>query len=449
MELLQEAEIIRFQGTYDIPDDNLEKLTKHVEKLNKKAAKLKCKPITMEVKETYWTKPPLADLVCRMFKDDAPEDRLTCLQARESGQIDCTDCSVSSKVYKVHKVEITGFAPVLGGWRFAGTLQYMPGDDTSFPSTIIHQVPGLDVDLSKFRTAKVICQHCYVDRIRKETFVIQNVETGELKQVGRTCLKDFLGHRDPHQLAEWGEHLGAFDAYASGLGGFGQTPYYDLKEYLGWVCGQVKRHGWVSSTTAREENKIATAGEAWYMFHTGYRCHPKDRWFPEADDLQEAEQIHTWAQTLLDLPEDKCNDYIHNLRVIIRADAVEDRTKGFAASLWIAYKKALEREAKEKLRSEFKPSVWFGEVGQKVTLKVTCTNIIPFESMYGTTRLHKFIDTDGRIFVWMQSAGSRVSIDEGSTIILQGTIKEHRTWQSDRGDVQETGLTRCKVLEVY
>lgn len=385
-------------------------------------------------------------MVCTLKSNE--EDRLTCIKIRESGLVDCNYCATADQVYKVFPVEITGFAPILGGWRFVATLHSMPSEDGSHSSMIIRAVPGIDANLIQFRTSKIMCEHCYTDRVRKESFVVQNVETGELKQVGRTCLRDFLGHSDPHQLAEWGERLGAFDMSASGLGGCGISPYYNLKDYLNWVCGQVRREGWMSTTKAREFGDISTADEAWRVWHSKSRVRDTDFWGPNEWDIEEATKIHEWAQSLLDLPLEACNDYIHNLRVIISADAVESKTKGLAASLWIVYKKHIEREAAKQTQAQVIPSEWFGKVGDKVVLRLHCTSIIPLESAFGVSLLHKFIDASSRIFVWIQSAGSATRIDEGTTVVITGTIKMHKTWNSKMGDVKETVLTRCKLIEV-
>src|SRR5690606_9613232 len=46
------------------------------------------------------------------------------------------------------------------------------------------------------------CHHCNMKRSRNKTYLLKNTESGEVKQVGRTCLKDFLGSRDPEALGD-------------------------------------------------------------------------------------------------------------------------------------------------------------------------------------------------------------------------------------------------------
>lgn len=423
-----ESNSAAFEGIYKIPEENVERFKQAVTKLNKKALKCGCQPIMMIPMGTEWIKQTISG-------------RLVTCDERETGPAD-----PDNLVYRADVFKIIGSAPVLGGWRFLATLQNLGVDEQDNPLTLVNAVPGATADLSRFRTGQIVCEHCYTNRWRKESFVVENVATGELKQVGRQCLRDFLGHRDPHAIAKWAEYLGAFDMMASGLGGFGLPTYYELKEYLSWVCGAARLGGWLSSSAARDQGGMATAQLAWEMWHG--RHIKRDRWIPDVEDIELAEKIYAWAQTLLDLPEETCNDYIHNLRVIINADAVGYKTKGYAASLWIVYKKEQDKLAKEKARKDAVPSEWFGNIGQSVTLKVRCTNIMPLESAYGTSRLHKFIDAAGRIFTWIQSAGSKVRIDEDSELTLVGTIKDHKVWKSRNGDVKETVLTRCKAVNL-
>ena len=51
------------------------------------------------------------------------------------------------------------------------------------------------------------CEHCGLRRRRKATFVVVHVDSGELRQVGSGCLRDFLGGHDPDRACRQAEYL--------------------------------------------------------------------------------------------------------------------------------------------------------------------------------------------------------------------------------------------------
>ena len=62
--------------------------------------------------------------------------------------------------------------------------------------------------------------------------------------------------------------------------------------------------------------------------------------------------------------------------------------------------------------------------------------------MYGYTRVYKFTDNDGHIFVW--KTGTDIDTDDNGvyTGTVKGTIKAHDMY----GDEKQTIMTRCKCV---
>src|SRR5579885_3353455 len=97
--------------------------------------------------------------------------------------------------------------------------------------------------------------------------VIANEEGGVMvRKVGRNCLKDFLGHKDPHALAAMAEMLFALDDFCDGLGdeggygGGGGEFVAALEEFLTYTATAVRLDGWVSRGKARDDFRLqATA----------------------------------------------------------------------------------------------------------------------------------------------------------------------------------------------
>lgn len=87
---------------------------------------------------------------------------------------------------------------------------------------------------------------------------------------------------------------------------------------------------------------------------------------------------------------------------------------------------------------------YYGNVGDKINLDVTYVGYNSWENNYGyyggVTFLYTF-EMDGHTFIWKTSKFMCDEINEGDTITISGTIKEH----SEYNGIKQTVLTRCKV----
>ena len=142
---------------YTIPEENLESLQKKVKQINNKSLKLVGTPITLtKVEENF------------------------------------IQNEITKEWNKVIVVEINGEAPHYNGWEFVATLNH------NYETGNIIKSAGQEVPI-EYRTTPIKCDHCGINRFRKDTYVVKNTETNEYKQVGSSCLKDFFNGRDPEQ----------------------------------------------------------------------------------------------------------------------------------------------------------------------------------------------------------------------------------------------------------
>lgn len=102
-----------------------------------------------------------------------------------------------------------------------------------------------------------------------------------------------------------------------------------------------------------------------------------------------------------------------------------------------------ERVAALKARSNY-----VGTVGEKLTATVTWEGSPYFERRsftgYGTERcyIHRFRDADGNLIIWKSCAGfPLVGADEGCTVVISGTVKEHSEYKGEK----QTYILRAKV----
>jgi hypothetical protein len=211
--------------------------------------------------------------------------------------------------------------PKIEGWTFVARI-----DHTNDAGNIIRTVPNLSCDLPEhFRTAKPDCQHCNVRRLRRDTFVIRNDQTGEYQQVGTSCLKDFFGH-DPYKIAKLAELLG----YANEVGQSATTGieasltdrrWVNLEELLESTAAAIRLNGWTSVASSKETGRTPTRELAF----NGLGQETTE------EDQALAQRALAWARTLSD--KDNRSDYEHNVSVIAEAVYIEHRSIGIAASI--------------------------------------------------------------------------------------------------------------------
>jgi hypothetical protein len=104
-----------------------------------------------------------------------------CRQTNEAGTVDCW------LEYKV-AVRLIGKAPLLpGGWTMLARVEDIAG------ARMVFSMPGADDVPATSWCGEQTCDHCNKSRRRAKTFVLRNA-AGEMKRVGATCMRDFLGH---------------------------------------------------------------------------------------------------------------------------------------------------------------------------------------------------------------------------------------------------------------
>lgn len=341
-------------------------------------------------------------------------------------------------------VSVTGTAPKIAGWSFLASIQHLDGNN------VLRRVPGSDEDVSldKYREAEPNCDHCGKARMRKDTFIVQN-EEGELKQVGRQCLRDFLGHANPQQIVGYLEGMDTFgdfeaesDVDTEGREGRPRS-YMSLPGYLTHVVTMMRSRGWVPRSAAGWDQR-ATADEArsnYYAWVNQERDKQgRQLWEdPTDEDKAKAELALAWAREEL-AAKTKLSDYEHNLVALATGEYVPERGEGYLASLIPAYMRAMEQKIEYQRRQEIaQTSEHVGKIGDRMKMKLRVENIWYHEGDYGTTYITKFSDENGNIIKWFGS----YELDQGK--LYEGTwrIKDHAEFRG----AKETVVTRPTKLE--
>lgn len=319
------------------------------------------------------------------------------------------------------------------GWSFVATLQHLPTGEN-----IIRSISDVNIP-SEFHNSGSVCQHCKVNRYRKDTYLVNHEDYG-MMQVGSSCIKDFLGGHSPDDLLKKATLASDIIDFMKGASNGGtlasEEGIYDITGFLAQTIAVIRDHGWVSKAEAKDKGIISTATRVQDNYN------PPDN-FPFTfsivtnDDIEKAKLICEWVE---DLSDNECekSDYLHNIRAIVRSGMVGIRTIGFAVSIIAAYDKA---NSKPKLKSKLISS-HIGKIKMRDEFVLTLSRLFEGESTYGHYVKYIFHDDHGNVFVWMTS---NQSLDLNNKYCIRGTIKDHTEFNG----VKQTVLTRCEILSEY
>lgn len=391
---------------YNIPVENIEELRKAATRIQKKAIKHGCKVVFEEVDE--------------FFKTETDED---------GNEI--------TRKYIV--VEAEGEAKA-EGWVFAGTIEHTEVGNILRSVSDEHKIP------ERYRDAEPYCEHCNTKRARKDTYVVFNEETGEFKQLGKSCLNEYTNGLSLNMTAMVLQWLKKVEEYCS-CNGTSYKPYFEVKEVSKYFVETMRKLGWASSSAGDSSTKNMALN--FYDLDRG--C----RWLTKGEEEEfsnlknkikfNAENIKDeYIEAALDWAKawdgHEYNDYRDNLKVIANMEYCEYKHLGYLASLFMSYDKAMEREVKRMEHNKSRAqSEFIGEVKDKVSCSVKEFKCLTsWETQWGVTFLYEFVTEEGNILIW--KTGKWIN-DEAEITTIKGTIKAHNEFRG----VKQTELTRCQV----
>lgn len=391
---------------YSIPAANFPTLQAKIAKLNNKAEKINCPPVVLTVLKTGMKK-TIVHSECTHKKYEFNELYYEC--------------------------EISGQSPKINGWKLAAIIKPLLNDK------IIYEISGEHCP-PEYRHNSFFCEHCGFNRKRNFVFILKHDSLGH-KQVGKTCLKDFLGHAEPEQILAYAENYINIttDIENSASLGFSQCEQtINLEAYVATCSMLIRKIGWVSSKDA-DYDRLSTSNIAWQSFdrNSGIAEYiRKNELQVESIDIEKARSAISWAS---ELPDDSSSNYMNNLGIVARLGVVTHDVKGFAASLVNAYNKFLSDEIRKPQAS--KSAGYIGEIGKRQTLvNLTVFAMIPIGGIYPKT-LIKFHDESGRIVSWFAS-GFPDGFEIGKKLNIKATIDKHEHYR----DIEQTIIKRATII---
>jgi hypothetical protein len=336
----------------------------------------------------------------------------------------------------------------VGNWQFVATIDHLGSGN------IIKSVKGVSDLPEEYRTAKnTTCDHCGTLRYRTQTFVVQNVETGEYKQVGRQCLKVYTGIDlsdiaiafDVCNMCYNCEECGGSDDFWGDYIGFsgGRINFVSTTIALAWDI--VSLYGYIKKG---KENSTINSYYKFESFLEGDLRKYQPREHRRMEELLEEKGIkllsddsYAKAKEIIEyvLAQKVNSDYMNNMHVLLQNDTFKRQYLAFIISSVSVYLrgKQLEEEYNKK-HAEEKISEHVGNVGDRITFKIKdgCC-VTSWTNEWGTTYIYKFTDMDNNIYTWKTSK----VVNERGAETLTGTVKAHNEYRG----AKQTELTRCKV----
>lgn len=336
----------------------------------------------------------------------------------------------------VSLIKVEGTHPITAsGWTFGAAVEHTSKGNILFP------LPGLTVP-EEMRHLGCVCQHCNTSRNRLGLYLVYKESTKEWKQVGRSCLRSFVGGASADALAHRFEFFGSLvidlrnycEAERRSEGG---TDAISLESVVASSLAISDVKGWVSNSKAAELGTLSTAS---------YVREARRGKTPEGCEIEDShrERAERIIHEIAEIGESEIErsgftaNMIHNCQILARTGYCSAKSLGLACAMPAiikGFQAALKRaESKEFDRVNSKH---VGEVTKRLTFTATVLRLINWEGQYGTQYITILKDVDGNVL-----KATKIDADEGDLITFKATIKKHSEWDG----VKQTELLRAKLI---
>jgi hypothetical protein len=330
-------------------------------------------------------------------------------------------------------VTISGQAPRYAGWRFVASVDAVDGG-----GTILRYPPGREAAVRNTDVVAGQCDHCHTRRARRRTMLIAHDDTGQLLQVGSSCLKDFLGHHIRPVF------LTADDVRTElGKDLSGTPTAWDLTSVLTYAWAAVQALGWTPAS-ASEPGRTPTRDVVRQVL-TQQRA--ADQLLAVlAPHLAEGRRLAPRIIDTLLTGLTGESGYEANLAAVLRGQAVDARHFGLAVSAIPAHQRLLDQRQADTAHQDAVAAVdHVGVVGDKITLTGTVRTAIRVDGFtyHSPDSILLILDCRTAVLKMTTAASWAYQVKVGDRLTVTGTVKAHTVWNG----VKQTVLTRPKKLD--
>lgn len=337
-------------------------------------------------------------------------------------------------------VETEGTA-IVNGWKFIAAVEHTE------KGNIIRSACQVEVP-ARYYDCPPVCEHCNSKRFRKDTYIVMNEETGEFKQVGKSCLNDFTHGMSAEGVAQFLSWFDELIEYEAPVGGSWGVKYFKTFDFLCYAVEVISHWGYVKdyyerTTKERTCDYFNLVEMGWHPYLYDVEIKLKSEmasvhFNPYSEsNVAKVKEILQWISD-----QEESSNYIHNLKTVCALECSDYTKTGLLVSIFPAYDRELEHQAEQARREnqweqESITSNHIGCIGDRIEIKVQEVKCISsWETEFGTTHLYKITDNNGNVFIWKSSK----YLDDGVQTI-KGTVKDHKEFRGTK----QTEITRCRV----
>jgi len=323
--------------------------------------------------------------------------------------------------WKVIQVECE---PVkFSGWEFLSVAEVEQG-------VVLTRGIGSAEEVKPSQVRVGYCDHCQTSRSRKKYIFVKN-ESGEIKQVGSSCVKDFLGWEFvPSQLLQWSN--------LEEIGRGTSAPRWPSTVSVAAVAllataksgyKSAKSHGEQGSTKYEVLEILNPDSQYGKLLRRGYGIT-----FPLTEQqLSKGQELVAFAQSF-----EGDSAYAENLRAVASLPYQTFSTIGVFVSSIIAKQKL---EGQDQKTVKVYKSEQIAPVGERVEIQVTVLSKKAIETPFGISMLWVFESGDYKV-KWFDS-GYSFDAEVGEELTIKGTIKGADEYQG----TFSTLVSRVKKVE--
>lgn len=384
---------------FSIPVRNISELNSSIEAFNKKAVKSGFKPAKLILLEENKTEEKT-----QLIKSEFGEEVLTYDVLCNIYEIECEPLHID-------------------GWEPLCLIDH--------DLKLVKEFKDKVVDFKTCAELPNKCDHCNKKRKRIETVLITNGK--EVKQIGLSCIKEYLGI-DPkdllYKLSELKTIRDMMEEY-----GHNKGPIISTLSYLYVITFLSDSKGYISKEKANEQQCLSTKQEAIEICCDNIDLVKVLRQVTD-DQKQFVKAALIWAQSI-----EPKTAFEQNMKACSFHDAVLDKTSGFIAAIVPCYKNTLKQKA---IRESQKESEHLA-VGKKIDLEVTLLHVFSNHAVFNGRSVEVlslfFLGSDGNLYTWKTS--SHVPID-GPKYRLVGRVKANTEYKGRK----QNQLTHCKMTSL-
>lgn len=345
-------------------------------------------------------------------------------------------------------IEVLGPVVKVAGWELIGRVDFEDG------SNIVSTRPGA-VMPNHFRATNGWCEHCKTMRKRNSIFVFKADADGKHIQVGRSCLRDFMGASPEAALWSIGAFSNLFAEIDDALNeNRGRRDWRVLTvDVLQAAAQTVREHGFMSKKAAMDQGGMSSADDVSdLLFNPNVYAKVAGRYGTLVDgrkrptaeeaaaDRAKAERVASWVlDTWGAKPDSERSDYEYNAVELLMHDSVSPQRIGLLTSLIAAY----DREHEEAKKREKLVDAWVGKIKERREFDTIYLGCNSFDGSFGTMWIGRFATPEGMLVYKGNAPFWNTGIDAGAPVKFKGTIKAHDDYKGRK----QTLVSRCVIVD--